>query len=196
MFNHGLAVTVFVVFGAFVNAQAPAAKVDHGPRGDLYGGFWYVSSDSSFSGTSSGSDLGWKVGGDAKVYQWLSFAGEFAMGSGTVTNAKAKTYTGLVGPRVAFPLGRSARLTPFARALFGGTQVSIAKSADARNSAFEPTFSLDGGADFQIAGRLSWRGQFGYLYNTRITLINDEVQNVPNPPAWHLQVFTGPVFRF
>jgi len=165
-------------------------------HGDAYAGYWFVSSDAGFSGASSGSNNGLNAGVDIMAFKWVSFAGEFDMGFGKVTNATSKTFTGLFGPRVFLPIPGAPKLTPFAEVLFGGTHVSIGNSPDSRVSTSSVTALIGGGADYRILRRLLWRGQFGYLYNQNITLINSEVQNVPNPPVLHLQFSTGPVFRF
>lgn len=177
-------------------SQVPTSKDSLPQHGDAYVGYWFVSSDAGFSGTSSGSNNGWNAGVDMKAFKWVSVAGEFDMGFGRVTNATSKTLTGLFGPRVFLPIPGAPRLTPFAEGLIGGTHVSIGNSPDSRPSTSSVSALIGGGADYRILRRLSWRGQFGYLYNQNITLINDEVQNVPNTPAWHLQFSTGPVFRF
>ena len=185
-----------LVTGTFGWSQVQPAYDSQQHRGDVYAGFWYVSNDAGFTGTSVGANNGWKAGVDANAYRWLAVSAEFGMGFGKVTNASSTTYTFLIGPRVSLPLRRMSRLTPFADALVGGTHASIGNSADSLKSGSSFTTSLDGGVDYQFLKRISWRAQLGYLYSTKITHINDEVQNVPNPPAWHLQIFTGPTFRF
>jgi hypothetical protein len=189
-----LALCLLLIFSSLAWSQAPAAKDSLPRRGDVYGGFSYLSSDSGF--TSFGSDAGWNAGVEAKVYRWLSIGAEFDMGFGKVTNATSKTYTGLFGPRIFIPIAKAPKLLPFADAMFGATEVSIGSSADSRKSTSSATILFDGGADYRVFNRLSWRGQLGYLRNANITLINDEVQNVPSTPVWHLQVSTGPVYRF
>jgi hypothetical protein len=185
-----------LVFCTSAFSQAPVSKDLLPEHGDAYAGYWFVSSDAGFSGTSSGSNNGWNAGVDFKVFKWVSVAAEFGMGFGRVTNASSKTFTGLLGPRVFLPIPGTPRLTPFAEFMGGGTHVGIGISADSRPSASSLTALVGGGADYRILMHHAWRGQLGYLYNQNITLINDEVQNVPNPPVWHLQFSTGPVFRF
>jgi hypothetical protein len=177
-------------------SQAPASNDSLPQHADVYGGYWFVSSDAGFSGASSGSNNGWNAGVAVKAFKWVFVAGEFGMGFGKVTNATSKTFTGLFGPRVFLPIPSAPRLTPFAEGMVGGTHVGIGQSPDSRKSTSSVTALLGGGVDYRILRPLSWRGQFGYLYSRDITLINDEVQNVPNTPVWHLQFSTGPVFRF
>lgn len=196
MLNRKVALFSLLLSCTLAFSQAKASRDSLPQHGDVYAGYSFVSSDAGFSGTGSGSDNGWNAGVDIRAFKWVSIAGEFDMGFGKVTNATSKTLTGLFGPRVFLPIPGVPRLTPFAEAMFGGTDVSIGNSPDSRPSTSSVTALIGGGADYRILGRLSWRGRFGYLYNQNITLINDEVQNVPNPPVWHLQFSTGPVFRF
>lgn len=196
MLNRNVALFPLLLSCTLALSQTPASRDSLPQHGDAYAGYWFISSDAGFSGTSSGSNNGWNAGVDVKAFKWVSLAGEFDMGFGKVTNATSKTFTGLFGPRVFLPIPGAPRLTPFAEGMFGVTHVSIGISPDSRPSASSVTALIGGGADYRILRRLSWRGQFGYLYNQHITLINDEVQNVPNPPVWHLQFSTGAVFRF
>lgn len=196
MLNREVALFLPLLFCGFAFSQTPASSHSSPQHGDVYAGYWFVSSDAGFSGVSSGSNNGWNAGADLKAFPWVSVAGEFDMGFGKVTNATSKTFTGLFGPRVFLPVPGARRIAPFAEGMLGGTHVSIGTSPDSRTSASSVTVLLGGGVDCRILSRLSWRGRFGYLYNQNITLINNEVQNVPNPPVWHLQFSTGPVFRF
>jgi len=196
MLNGNVALFSLLVSCTLALSQTPASRDSLPQHGDAYAGYWFLSSDAGFSGTSSGSNNGWNAGVDVKAFKWVSVAGEFDMGFGKVTNATSKTFTGLLGPRVFLPIPGALRLTPFAEGMFGGTHVSVGNSPDSRPSASSVTALIGGGADYRILRRLSWRGQFGYLYNQNITLINDEVQNVASPPVWHLQFSTGAVFRF
>ena len=182
--------------GTFALSQSRPAHSAPPQHGDFFAGFSYVSNDASFTSRDVGAVYGWKTGVDLKAYDWLAVDAEFGMGYGHVTNVTSTTYTFLVGPRVFLPLHRAPRLRPFADALIGGTHDAIAKSPDSRNSDSSLTAVLEGGIDYRLAKRLGWRGQFGYLYSKGITHINDEVQNVSNPPAWHVAFSTGPVFRF
>jgi hypothetical protein len=197
MSKRKVALFSLLVFCAPAFSQAPVSKDFLPERGDAYAGYWFVSSDAGFSGTTyGGSNHGWNAGVDIKAFKWVSVSGEFDMGFGRVTNATSQTFTGLVGPRVFLPIPGSPKLTPFAEGMCGGTRVSIGHSPDSRPSTSSFTALVGGGADYRILMRLSWRGQLGYLYSQHITLINDEVQNVANPPVWHLQFSTGPVLRF
>lgn len=198
MLNRSVALLSLLLCGctAFSQSHALTSSESLPAHGDAYAGYWFVSADTGFSAPSGGSNNGWSAGMDLKVFRWVSLAGEFDMGFGKVTNARSKTFTGLFGPRVFLPIPGAPRFTPFADAMFGGTHVGIGASPDARPSVSSATVLVGGGADYRVLSRLSWRGQFGYLYSQNITLINDEVQNVPNPPVWHLQFSTGPVFRF
>jgi hypothetical protein len=196
MYGRKVVLLSLLVFCTATFSQSPVSKDSLPEHGDAYAGYWFVSSDAGFSGSSSGSNNGWNVGVDFKAFKWVSVAGEFGMGFGKVTNATSKTFTGLLGPRVFLPIPGTPRLTPFAEFMCGGTHVSIGSSADSRPSVSSLTALVGGGADYRILMHVSWRGQLGYLYNQNITLINDEVQNIANPPVWHLQFSTGPVLRF
>jgi hypothetical protein len=176
--------------------QVHSQKESQHEKGDLYAGYNYISNDSGFTAPNIGATNGWKVGGDIKAYKWLAISGEFAMGSGKVTNASSNTYTFLFGPRFFVPIHKTPHLTPYVDFLVGGTEVSIGNSPDSLKSSAGFTSSLDGGIDYRFARRFSWRAQFGYLYSTKITHINDQIQNVANPPVWHFSAFTGPTFRF
>ena len=196
MLNRKVALSSLLLSGSLAFSQTPAPRDFSPQHGDAYGGYWFVSSDAGFSGTTSGSNNGWNGGVDIKAFKWVSIAGELDMGFGKVTNATSKTFTGLFGPRIFLPIPRAPKLTPFAEGMIGGTKVSIGQSPDSRASTSSVTALIGGGVDYRILRHLSWRGQFGYLYSQDITLINGEIQNVPNPPVWHLQFSTGPVFRF
>jgi hypothetical protein len=196
MHSRSLALCLLLATGTLGWSQARPVYDSQQQRGDVYAGFWYVSNDAGFTGTSVGANNGWKAGLDVNASKWFAVTGEFGMGFGQVTNASSTTYTFLIGPRVSLPLRKMARLTPYADALVGGTHASIGNSPDSLKSGSSFTTSLDGGIDYRFLKRISWRAQLGYLYSTKITHINDEVQNVPNPPAWHLELFSGPAFRF
>ena len=196
MLNRKVALSSLLLSGTLAFSQTAISRDFSPQHGDAYGGYWFVSSDAGFSGTSRGSNNGWNAGVDIKAIKSVFVAGEFDMGFGKVTNATSKTYTGLFGPRVFLPIPGAPKIIPFAEAMIGGTQISIGNSPDSRPSTSSLATLIGGGVDYRVLRRLSWRGQFGYLYSQHITLINDEVQNVPNPPVWHLQVSTGPVFRF
>lgn len=196
MLNRNLAWLPLVLSCTVAFSQASGSKSSLQERGDVYAGYWFASSDAGFSGTSSGSNNGWNAGVDIKAFKWVSVAGEFDMGFGKVTNATSKTFTFLLGPRVFLPIPGRPKLTPFAEFMIGGTHVGIGNSVDSRPSTSCMTALMGGGVDYRILKRMSWRGQFGYLYSKDLTLINSEIQNVTNPPVWHLQFSTGPVFRF
>jgi hypothetical protein len=191
-----LALCLLLCSSTVVLSQTKSARETSPAVGDVYGGFRYVSSDAGFSGTSSGSNDGFNAGAEVAAYKWISFAGEFVLGTGKVTNASSKTYTAVFGPRLFLPIAKMPRFRPFADVMAGVTHVRIGTSPDSRPSTSSVTAMFGGGADLRVLRRLSWRAQMDYLRSSNITLINDEVQNVPNPPVWHLQISTGPVFHF
>jgi len=196
MYVRTLALCLLLCSSNLVLSQTRSARETTPGVGDAYGGFRYVSSNAEFSGTSSGSNYGFNAGAEVTAYKWISFGGEFALGTGKVTNASSKTYTAVFGPRVFLPIAKMPGFRPFADVMAGLTHVSIGTSPDSRPSTSSVTAMFGGGADFRVLRRLSWRAQMDYLRSSDITLINDEVQNVPNPPVWHLQISTGPVFHF
>ena len=197
MFHRSLALCLLLLSAHAACSQVPTLHKSTTVQGDVFAGLAFISSDAGFGAGNPGSNIGWNVGMDLNPARpWIAVSPEFIMGSGRVTNASSTTYTGLIGPRFLLPLPRLTRLKPFADVMVGFTNVSIGKSVDSLRSRAGATETFDVGADFRIAGRFWWRGQIGYLHSMDITHINDEVQDVPNLPAWHLQVSTGePVLR-
>src|SRR5437868_2541718 len=104
MLNRNVAIFSLLLSCTLVFSQTPASRDSLPQHGDAYAGYWFISSDAGFSGTSSGSNNGWNAGVDVKAFKSVFIAGEFDMGFGKVTNATSKTFTGLFGPRVFLPI--------------------------------------------------------------------------------------------
>ncbi len=194
MFRRWLILSYFLL--ASVAGWSQIAVKDSQFQHGVYGEYSYISNDAGFTAPKVGAVNSAKVGAEFNAYKWLAPSVEFSVGKGQVTNASSTTYTVLLGPRIFFAVPLFPGIRPFAEAMVGGTVVNIPKSVDALKSTTSGTVSFGGGADVRLVRHIWWRGQVGYLYNGDITHINAEVQNVPNPPNWHLQMSTGPLLRF
>ncbi len=192
--GRSLILTIFLLMSVagWSQVKVKDSQFQHG----VYAEYSYISNDAGFTGLKVGAVNSGKAGVEFNAYKWLAASAEVAIGKGQVTNASSTTYTVLLGPRIFFALPLFPGIRPFAEAMGGGTVVNIPKSVDALKSSTSGTVSFGGGADVRLVQHIWWRGQIGYLYNGDITHINAEVQNVPNPPAWHLQMSTGPLLRF
>ena len=164
---------------------------------EVFGGYQYlhtgnITVDGQTDPNSSQGFNGWNASATFYFSKYLGVTGDFGGAYASIEGVLGHVYTYTGGPVLSF---RKGKINPFVHLLVGA--VDLGASEDGVSASRTGlTAMFGGGADLRVLRRLSWRAQMDYLRSSNITLINDEVQNVPNPPVWHLQISTGPVFHF
>lgn len=185
----------------FVSSITTLSLAQSENRGEIFGGYSYLSQDFSLSNPLGNSGVsGWNGSADFALKPNIGIVADFSgfypsynPGCQGNCNTTAKVYTFLVGPQVSMTRGR---WRPFARFLIGDTYMStqlggVSSATFTSNDAV--TFGLGGGLDYSVTRRFALRGQFDWLHNgfktTNSSLANDEIHNVA-------RISTGVVFRF
>ena len=134
-----------VMLGILLMAALPLLAQDDFPRGQVFGGYSYLSVDTS--GLSGRKSLnGWNGQGSVNFNKWLGITGDFGGYYGSPNHVTLHDYSFLFGPTLTY---RTAHVAPFFHALFGGNHINAStKGATGGNTAFAMAFG--GGLDLPV----------------------------------------------
>src|ERR1035441_7456339 len=154
-----------VMLGILLMAALPLLAQDAFPRGQVFGGYSYLSVDTS--GLSGRKSLnGWNGQGSVNFNKWLGITGDFGGYYGSPKHVTLHDYSFLFGPTLTY---RTEHVAPFFHALFGGNHINAStKGATGGNTAFAMAFG--GGLDLPIylgANRCQHRIRHGIWRWTR-----------------------------
>jgi hypothetical protein len=134
-----------VMLGILLMAALPLLAQDNFPRGQVFGGYSYLSVDTS--GLSGRKSLnGWNGQGSVNFNKWLGITGDFGGYYGSPDNVTVHDYSFLFGPTLTY---RTEHVAPFFHALFGGNHINTSiKEGSSGNTAFAMAFG--GGLDLPV----------------------------------------------
>ena len=134
-----------VMLGILLMAALPLLAQDAFPRGQVFGGYSYLSVDTS--GLSGRKSLnGWNGQGSVNFNKWLGITGDFGGYYGSPNHVTLHDYSFLFGPTLTY---RTEHVAPFFHALFGGNHINAStKGATGGNTAFAMAFG--GGLDLPV----------------------------------------------
>lgn len=157
-------------------------------------GRWEIYGGPAFTGSNpSGATYGFGVGVASHFTHWLGAAGDFTLVQTTCCVVNHIVLTDyLFGPRVQLPFARTGKLTPFVDVLFGGQTLNNSSSHHSwyYTTGSGPAIAADGGLNVRLTGRLSIRGNAGYLYS------HFAVAGMPSVSNSRWRAGTSLVFRF
>ncbi|MFZ0321643.1 MAG: outer membrane beta-barrel protein [Candidatus Sulfotelmatobacter sp.] len=184
-----LAPLLLAMFAAHANAQDFL-------KGNVYGGYSFLSAPGNPPFTSRATFNGWDGSVEFKLAPGIGAVADFGGNYGTVPIATScpaslgecgpvevntKLYTYVFGPRFSAPIGR---FRPFAHVLFGGAHSSGSGDGfTSSNSSY--AVALGGGLDYKLIKGIAWRAQFD-------DMVTKAISNSQN----NLRFTTGVVFRF
>lgn len=159
-----------LLLAVLVFAPFPASGQDNA---EVFGGYSYMRFN-----TSPGANLnGWEISGQYKFTDWFGGVADFDGHYGSVGGVRSSVYTYLFGAQVSVP----SRVSPFARALFGGAHFGA--QGLGRSSL---SVAIGTGIDVELTNKVYWRLiQADYL-------VTDFTKTIEN----NLRVSTGIVLRF
>jgi hypothetical protein len=161
-----LAVIVFS-FSMPTWAQGIADKID------VFGGYSFMHAGTKPSFNTNG----WELSGQYKVKSWLGAVADIDGHYGTFEGVSTNTHNYLVGPQVSW----SARVSPFAHVLVGGSQINASGQT---SSSFASAFGF--GIDTRVAPQIAWRiVQFDVIHS-----------HVFNESEDNTRISTGITFHF
>jgi len=165
-------------------------------KGNVYGGYSFLSAPANPPLTSRNTFNGWDASVEFKLAPGIGAVADFGGNYGTVpietacpvnfggcgpVGLNTRLYTYVFGPRFSAPIGR---FRPFAHILFGGAHASGSNDGfTSSNSSY--AVALGGGLDYKIIKGIAWRAQFDDMVTKAIS----DSQN-------NLRFTTGVVFRF
>ncbi len=157
-----ISLALLLLSGIPVLSQVHPATESQYRRYEIYGGAAFTGSNPS--GATFGGGFG--VGGNFN--RWAGALGEFTLVRTTccvVNNITVSDY--LVGPRIGRPLSASTRLSPSADVLFGGQTLNNSSNHHSwfYGNGTGPAIAADGGLNFRLTSRLSFRGQAGFVHS-------------------------------
>ncbi len=170
-----------VILGILLIGALPLLAQDEFPRVQVFGGYSYLSVDTS--GASSRQSLnGWNAQGNINVNRWLGFTGDFGGYYGSPFHVSVHDYSFVFGPTLTY---RAEHVAPFFHALFGGNHAGAsAAGGSGGDTAF--AMAIGGGLDIPIKSHFAVRiAQADWL---RTQHANRDQNNV--------RVSTGIVFNF
>jgi hypothetical protein len=165
--NVCLLAVMALAFSLSTEAQGVTDKIE------AFGGYSYMHAGTKPSFNTNG----WEISGEYKLKHWLGAVGDVDGHYGTFEGVRSTSYNFLAGPQVSW----SARVSPFAHVLVGGTQI---KAAGATSSSFATGFGF--GIDTKVAPQLSWRMvEFDVIHS-----------HIFNAAQNNVRLSTGIVIRF
>ena len=134
-----------VMLGILLMGALPLLAQDDFPRGQVFGGYSYLSVDTS--GLSGRKSLnGWNGQGSVNFNKWLGITGDFGGYYGSPNHVTLHDYSFLFGPTLTY---RTEHVAPFFHALFGGNHINASTTgASGGNTAFAMAFG--GGLDLPV----------------------------------------------
>ena len=134
-----------VILGILLMAALPLLAQDDFPRGQVFGGYSYLSVDTS--GLSGRKSLnGWNGQASVNFNRWLGITGDFGGYYGSPNHVTLHDYSFLFGPTLTY---RTEHVAPFFHALFGGNHINASTTgASGGNTAFAMAFG--GGLDLPV----------------------------------------------
>jgi hypothetical protein len=142
-------VTLVAVFLLFVAAIATAAE--DAPKVELFAGYSLFHCNPGIDATCNLN--GWDASATFKVNNTLGIVADFGGNYGTVKFQDTMVHTFAFGPKIAY---RTAKMTPFAQALFGLSQGKMTPSGVVAKASDNFEMSIGGGLDFN-AGKMAIR---------------------------------------
>jgi len=185
-------VMVQLLFAAF----ATLANAQDLPKGNVYGGYSFLSAPGSPPLSGRNTFNGWDGSVELKLVPGIGAVADFGGSYGTVqietacpgngngcgpVGLNTRLYTYVFGPRFSAPLGK---FRPFAQILFGGAH-SSGSNEGFTTSNDASAIAVGGGLDYRLIKGIAWRAQFDDLVTKAIS----SAQN-------NLRFSTGIVLRF
>jgi len=172
---------ILLLLALIMFAVAPLLAQDEFPRAQVFGGYSYMSLDTSGL-TSRQNFNGWNGQASLNVNRWLGFTGDFGGYYGNISRVSTHDYSYMFGPTVTF---RAEHVAPFVHTLFGGSHIAGSRGgASASDNGF--AMAVGGGLDLSLKSGFGIRLAQADWYRT--SHFNQTQNNV--------RISTGVFFNF
>jgi len=153
-------------------AAAPLLAQGEFPRAQVFGGYSYMSLDTS--GLMGRQNFnGWNAQATFNLNRWLGVTGDFGGYYGDISSISTHDYSYMFGPTVTF---RAEHVAPFVHALFGGSHVGGSGfGLSGSNNAF--AMAVGGGLDLSFKSGFGIRaGQFDWYRTSHFSQTQNNVR--------------------
>jgi Outer membrane protein beta-barrel domain len=181
LFMGGIMKKLLLLIALLMFVAAPLLAQEEFPRAQVFGGYSYVSFDTSGL-TSRQNFNGWNGQATFNLNRWFGLTGDFGGYYGDISKASLHDYSYLFGPTVTF---RAEHVAPFVHALFGGSHIGGSGfGTSGSDNAF--AMAVGGGLDLSFQSGFGIRLAQADWYRT--SHLNETQNNV--------RVSTGVFFNF